>query len=125
MLHVTNGHYLPLATGELIAASEISVGDSLILGNGTIARVVYVSSTLGKGLYNPQTLHGNIVVNGIVASTYTQAVQPRVASMLLAPLRMAFKAFGLSISAFDAGAPSLAAVMPKGRARIACTAKWN
>lgn len=60
------------------------------------SRVVPLPTSLafssGKelGLYNPQTLDGRIVVNGIIASTYTTAVIPEAAHALLTPLRCLF-----------------------------------
>ncbi|OSX71260.1 hypothetical protein BU14_0572s0009 [Porphyra umbilicalis] len=43
-----------------------------------------------RGVYNPHTTDGTIVVNGHVASTYTAAVAPAVAAVALAPARAAY-----------------------------------
>jgi energy-converting hydrogenase Eha subunit B len=83
----TAGHYL-VANGGLKAAASITAGDTLTLASGEQVAVTEVSRVLMAGLFNPQTEDGRIVVDGIVASTYTQAVHPRVAHALLAPLRM-------------------------------------
>ena len=69
------------------------------------------------GLYNLQTLHGDVVVGGLRASTYTTAVDPAVAHRLLWPLRAVFEAVGVYTTALDKGAaPALAALAPKGGA---------
>jgi len=56
------------------------------------------------------------VVNGIRASTYTMAIEPAVASTLLAPLRALFRLAGLTTTALDGGADRLAALLPSGAA---------
>ncbi len=48
-----------------------------------------VDTVWERGLYNPQTAAGDIVVDGFVASTYTTFASPRAAHALLAPLRLA------------------------------------
>jgi hypothetical protein len=71
---------------------------------GTSGRwTAVVSTTLveATGLYNPQTIHGDIVVDGIVASTYTTAVDPQVAHGLLAPLRVLYSWLSISITLFE------------------------
>lgn len=42
------------------------------------------------GLYNPQTVDGDLVVDGVVVSTYTTAVEPNMAHALLTPVRAMF-----------------------------------
>lgn len=54
------------------------------------------------------------MVNGVRASTYTMAVEPSVASTLLAPLRALFRVAGLTTTALDGGADRLAALLPSG-----------
>jgi hypothetical protein len=94
-LTVTEGHYIP-TSGRLQPADAVRVGDRLTLGTGEITAVVAVDTVRAKGLFNPQTLHGEIVVDGVVASTYTTAVAPAAAHALLAPLRAMFRAFRVS-----------------------------
>jgi hypothetical protein len=57
------------------------------------------------------------VVNGVRASSYTRSVHPRVAHVLLAPVRAVVRA-GLATEPlgglFYDGADRLAALMPKG-----------
>jgi hypothetical protein len=111
-LSLTNGHYL-YANGALVAASEVSVGSELSLGDGDVSTVVAVGTTAGAGLFNPQTVNGNIVVDGIMASTYTTAVEPTFAHAVLAPFRL-LDNFGFRFTALESGGGALDAVAPRG-----------
>jgi Hint module len=101
----TPGHYLYI-NGDLAPASSIKVGDVMTTVDGEPTRVIQVSQVLGSGLFNPQTVHGDIVVDGIMSSTYTTADAPSIAHKVLAPLRAASAAFGVSTTRFEAGAPT-------------------
>lgn len=115
-ISLTPGHYI-YANGVLVAAGEVRVGDVLQLGDGTTSVVKRIGRETGEGLYNPQTVNGNVVVNGIQASTYTTAVEPSFAHALLAPLRSAFKVFGFATDALENGSP-IARVLPNGAAAV-------
>jgi Hint module len=122
-LRLTPGHYL-YVNDELTAAGAVRAGDLVRTGSGAPARVLRVSRTRGAGLYNPQTLHGDVVVDGVVASTYTRAVDPRAAAALLAPARAAAALLGARWDAlvswlelFVEGCPRLAALAPAGPVR--------
>lgn len=100
-LMLTPGHFL-YVNGNLVEARTVKVGDVVITGNGTKTTVTEVSSAWGPGLYNPHTLNGDIVVDGILTSTYTSAVHPKLAHALLTPLRVMYNAgvtFGESFNA--------------------------
>jgi Hint module len=113
-LTLTPGHYV-YADGALVAASEVAVGAALALGDGRTATVASCGEVAGAGLFNPQTVHGDIVVNGIVASTYTTAVEPRLAHAALAPLRC-LTGLGLQFTGLEGGGGVLAGAAPSGRA---------
>ncbi len=113
-LSLTKGHYL-YVNGVLSAAGEVTVGDELQLGSGTVDRVASVVSRVGEGLYNPQTVNGNIVVNGVVSSTYTTAVEPTFAHAILAPFRF-LNGLGLQLTALESGGGVLADIAPRGQA---------
>jgi hypothetical protein len=101
------GHYL-YVNGELQTAGSVKVGDMLTLANGDKSAVTEVSSQWAPGLYNPHTLTGDIVVDGILTSTYTDAVSPTLAHALLAPLRQMYASgahFGQGFSVFAKGVP--------------------
>lgn len=61
--------------------------------------VVAVEPIWRVGMYNPQTRHGDIVVNGFVVSTYTEAVRtPTIAHALMTPVRFCFVAGSMVIN---------------------------
>lgn len=99
---VTPGHYLWSAEG-LVDSAEISVGDMVLLGDGGASAVAAVSRVRGVGLYNPQTLQGDIVVNDVKASTFTTALPVSLARVLLAPLQAAYCVTGISVQALESG----------------------
>lgn len=112
-IRATVGHYLR-ANGALSAAGRVQVGDFLETTEGAATRVTHRVLEYGKGLYNPQTLDGEIVVDGLLASTYTTAVAPAVAHAWLAPARLAYQLCGLYTTAFDRGAERIIKFLPRG-----------
>lgn len=107
---VTSNHYL-YVNGKLSIAGSVQCGDLLRLGSGKMMAVSRTSHEIHAGLYNPQTVHGDIVVNGVHASTYTRSVAPKAAHALLVPFRWAFSRVGVSTDMFDDGARFLSSVM--------------
>lgn len=83
---LTKGHYL-YANQRLVAAEDVKIGDILQTLDG-LSRVRSIDVVMERGLFAPHTLHGDIVVNRILVSSYTTAVPPRIAHTLLWPLRM-------------------------------------
>lgn len=78
---------------EIIEIGKLSVGDSLLevsMSSDTLvpSAIVEISLQTGKGLYNPHTTTGNIVVNGVLALTFTNALpqSTMVHSVITAPL---------------------------------------
>ncbi len=57
-------------------------------------RVPSIRITFNTGLYNPQTIDGDIVQEHLVSSTYTEALQFATAHSLLAPLRLIYSKCG-------------------------------
>ena len=104
---LTDGHYL-YVNGVLIEAKNVRVGDELSLENGTNVVVEKVSRRVSRGLYNPQTLHGDIIVNGIRTSTYTSTVDPEIGHALLTPVRAIWE--GSKLNLFDYLLPSSSAL---------------
>lgn len=92
-LQLSAGHYLPV-NGVLKAAAAVVLGDTVVLGDGSVGAVTGIAALRSRGLFNPQTLDGKIVVDGVVASTYTTAVKPAAAHTLLLPMRQMFRASG-------------------------------
>lgn len=118
-LSVSGGHYLYVNGGMLRAAESLSVRDRLEVAGIGFSRIVAVERVYARGLYNPQTLSGSIVVDGFKASTYTTAVEPALAHCaLLAPVRfvysMSVPLAGLLARAFEHGSPVLTRLVRGG-----------
>lgn len=96
-LTLSPGHLL-YVNGELQAAMDVHVGDTVQVSvKDETKRTATVTSTrrvTSTGLHNPHTLHGDIVVDGVVASTFTRAVHPVTARALLLPFRLAYRMVG-------------------------------
>jgi hypothetical protein len=114
-ISLTPGHYI-YVNGVLTSAASVKIGDELELSTGARSTVVSVSETVQTGLFNPQTLHGDIAVNGIVASTYTTAVSPVLGHAWLTPLRMVYCALGSTTGLLENGAEFAASILPGGSA---------
>jgi MYXO-CTERM domain-containing protein len=108
-------HFIPVAAGptstwaEQIAkgANEIAVGD-IVWSRADDGRMVpdevaAVRTTVAVGAYNPLTMNGTIVVDGVVASAHSDwfldgivsaDAQTKVYQAILAPVRLAYRALG-------------------------------
>jgi Hint module len=113
-LETTVGHNIYI-NSRLAPAGMARVGDLLLrAADGAHVAVVSIDQVTRAGLYNPQTLHGDIVVDGYVTSTYTTAITPPLAHAFLAPLRFVYALLGLSTSVFDHGAhPTIGSILPR------------
>jgi len=89
-LRLSPGHYLPI-DGVLKPAKEIRLHSVLTLGDGRKATVAAVVLEAARGVYSPITLQGDLVVDGVLVSSYTQALRPAVAHVLLAPVRAIYR----------------------------------
>lgn len=87
VLHVSPGHFV-YANDRLLPARLVRPGMRMRMMPPPDSLAVSVSHVWRVGLYNPQTKHGDIVVNGFICSTYTEAVAPLSAHALLAPVRL-------------------------------------
>lgn len=85
---MSHSHYLRLADRSLAAAGSVRVGERVNTVSGVCA-VKDVQAVRDDGLFAPHATHGDadLVVNGIVVSSYSKAVHPKVAHALLAPIR--------------------------------------
>lgn len=108
---LTKGH-LMYVNGKLERAGDVRVGDEVELVNQERCRVVAVECARFKGLYNPQTQHGDLIVDGVRVSTYTTAVKVGSAHSLLAPVRIVYEMFGWTSSMLEQGADRIAALLP-------------
>lgn len=90
-----SARHLVYANGELVEAQHVRVGDKVLVAHDQReAAVVAVERIAAKGLYNPHTLHGDIIVNRVAASTLTRTLHPTVARMLLQPFHTAYRVAG-------------------------------
>lgn len=89
-IELSGGHYIE-TDGVMKTARNVQVGDTLRLENQQISSVIHIEKAMRKGLHNPQTLDGNIVVNGIVASTFTEAITGPTALSVLTPIRAVYR----------------------------------
>lgn len=79
-------------------ARDVVIGDWMLDAVGNAVQVAELITVWDNGLFNPQTNSGNIVVNGILVTTFTEAVEPMLATALLAPLRWMFTILGINFS---------------------------
>lgn len=111
------GHFL-YVNNRSVAAEDIQAGDVVtkIMDSkknpSKPSTVKLVEKKILQGLYNPHTTSGRIVIfwnnyDGVLASTYTKAVNPRLAHTLLWPLRQLAertgKTFGIFSKPFNKG----------------------
>ncbi|GAB0491709.1 hypothetical protein MMPV_002964 [Pyropia vietnamensis] len=101
-LTATSSH-LVYASGALVPAGSVAIGDALEVvdaatGEAVSSPVVATRMVGRTGLVNPHTLHGDIIVDGVRASTWTTTVDPAVASALLAPARAVWRLGGVDLS---------------------------
>lgn len=91
-LILSPGHFLYVkksinAKSSQITASSVVIGDLLETGDGRVTPVVNIRRKPNTGLFNPHTLDGDIVVENIRTTVYTDAIRPELAHALLAPVR--------------------------------------
>lgn len=115
----TSGHYL-MINGGMKAASEVKKGDTMVLDDGTETAVDAIKTNVfRKGLNNPITVSGEIFVDGLLASTYTTAVEPASSHAILAPVRKIFQWFGFdaSFGGLEGGFPikGIDTLLPSGK----------
>lgn len=95
IVRVSRGHLVYSDKG-IKKAVNIEKGDGLFIETGRISLVMNVSIVLDRGLYNPQTDIGDVMVNGIRMTTYTSAIGSQTAHAALIPFRAMFQACGFS-----------------------------
>lgn len=111
---LTTGHYVHTSVG-LKAAAFVGKGDRLILSTGLQTVVTNIGTVRTKGLFNPQTVHGDIVVDGLIASTYTTHFHPVLAHASLHPLRWLYAVTGFTLKMLESGTNSAVSLVPAGR----------
>lgn len=85
-LTASAGHYVHTLEG-LTPAGMVAVGSWLIRDDGSYQQVLRKEIVHRRGLYNPQTASGSLIVDGFSVSTYTTAIKPEYAHAFLHFLR--------------------------------------
>lgn len=107
----SSGQKLTLSPGHILysndmrptPAQDVRLGDVLYVSTQDGMKSTTVEAIrhiLATGLFNPQTLHGDIIVDDFLTTTYTTAIQPHYAHQLLAPLRTLYR-MGIHTGLFD------------------------
>lgn len=86
-LTLSDNHYT-YTDERLISATDVQVGQNMISGTGESLTVRSVRRVWKTGRYAPHSMHGDLIVNGVVVSAYTTVVPPFLAHALLAPVRL-------------------------------------
>ncbi|PXF46231.1 Protein qua-1 [Gracilariopsis chorda] len=87
---LTGGHRIR-SNGELKVARDVREGDVIYGADGSELIVEDTRMVWDWGLYNAHTFEGEVVVNGVLCSTFTEAVEVGVAQGLLTPFRALFR----------------------------------
>ena len=91
ILYASPGHYLFAAqqldgAAKLVKACELSLGQYVWTLDNTSqtgvvhSRIISLGSELGRGLYNPHTVSGSIVVDGVAVTTFTDTLPASMAA---------------------------------------------
>lgn len=94
-LSLSGNHWLPIG-GDFKRAKDVQIGDVLVVYGKEGERmeaVVRIDLEEKRGLFNPLTASGSIVVNSVAASCYASKASPAYMHALLTPIRLAAKAF--------------------------------
>lgn len=69
----------------LVAAGDLRVGDHLVTANGSPSTILWIREVERQGVYAPITASGNLLVNGVLASSYVSRdwLQDRVSGNTL------------------------------------------
>lgn len=101
-LELSHAHYLYVNDkSSVLAADLIKVGDQLFGPSDEKLEVLSKKNVRKKGLFNPHTLSGDIVVNGVLTTTYTEAIHVTAAHSLLAPIRAFYASTGKGTTCLD------------------------
>ena len=115
VLTLTPSHVVYLANGLLVAAESLHLGDSILTSDGEVTMVTTVEKTSSdSGLYNPITASSSVVVNGILASTFTMdlgmfttAAMLSIHTMIVTSAARVAQLFGLEKKAQPVVAPQV------------------
>lgn len=90
-LAISPDHLIPVAERGLIPARHVRLGEALYTEYGDQAVVERIENRFLLGMYAPTTLKGELAVNGIQVSCYTEIVPAWLAHAALIPLRAFYR----------------------------------
>lgn len=97
-LTVSGSHYI-YVDNDIKPARLAKVGDFLTMADGSKSVIQSVTSGVQRrGLFNPHTKSGSIVVDGFLVTCYTEAVAPLLAHALLHPVRLIYNVSGVDLT---------------------------
>ncbi|CDF39748.1 unnamed protein product [Chondrus crispus] len=113
-VRLSMGHYVKVGR-TLVAAAAVQVGH-VVEASGQPVRVVEVGIEASTGMFAPHTMTGDVVVDGVLVSTYTTAVHPLLAHVLLAPVRGLYRIGKVQWvdGVLDRGGGWVRSVLPRG-----------
>ena len=93
-IRLTPDHYIFVVRNETmleIPSQGVEIGDGLVVGKASILPVVAISLVKSQGLYNPYTMTGRIVVDGVLASCHSSAMLDGLFHKLGIPLSTGYQ----------------------------------
>lgn len=114
-LLATAGHFIPISDtvdgcdwsrARMVSLDQVSTGDLVWVADGEGSRcslVLHKAQRHGRGVFNPLTLSGIIVVNGVVASSHSDWIldgivsaswQHTIYQFMFAPVRLFYQIVG-------------------------------
>lgn len=75
---MTGGHYLPTHRG-LITARSVNIGDVLTCESGACKVTAVETEMRREGLFAPHAGRGELMVDGVLVSEYTELIKPKMA----------------------------------------------
>lgn len=101
---LSHTHYVISERG-LVAAEQLHLQDKILSSDGSFMPILKLTNVHRRGLYNPHTLDGSIMVDNLAASCFTSAINWYAAQLLLAPIRACYR-LGIVVPGFLDGAHS-------------------
>ncbi|PXF46070.1 hypothetical protein BWQ96_04170 [Gracilariopsis chorda] len=106
IVQLENRHRIPM--------SDVRIGQQQVQrSDGRVSFITAVSTVRDSGLYNPQMLQGEIVVDNIRVSSYTDAVKPHIAHSMLDSLHAVFDRFGFYVTGLENGGGTVHSTIQK------------
>jgi len=87
-------HYLYVNGDSLQLAKNVKLGDYLVNEKDELTLIISIENVYLRGINNPLTIDGSIIVNGIKTSCYTEELHPIIADKLVFPLKAVYRISG-------------------------------